>query len=452
MLPVLSPRPQRFRWVRTCSALIIAASTLVCTLLGAPAPAAADTLSTDVIYGQTAESRELAASEQPDISATQAIVMDDQGTVYFERDADEQVKIASITKIMTAIVALENADLSDTITVDHAAATIGESSAGLKEGDTMTLESALKALLIPSGNDAAMAIATCVGATIDPSSDDPYATFVQAMNDKAAELGLDAVFTNPHGLDFGDWEDDMHASARDVATMFRYAMQNDTFRSLDGADDNTITVTGADGTERQITLEVLNHILGQEGNIGGKTGTTPLAGTCFAGTFERDGDEVYVVVLGCADDDERFADTLALANWYYDHQQTIPLVSSPKSTGEGEPLVARATHTDWADKTVDIVAADPDATASYFDLGGELTLVVNVNELSGNVEPGDAAGTLTLYQGEAALASVDLVAAEEVRAPNPLEWLLIQFDRFTNIFTGEPNTAGPEILATVATK
>ncbi len=132
---------------------------------------------TDIVCGVTAEERGLADAELPDIEAAQAIVMDPNGTVYFERDADTQTKIASITKVMTAIVALENADLSTTITVDHAAATVGESTAHLQEGDTLTLETALRALLIPSGNDAAMAIATTVGAIIDPASTDPYATF-----------------------------------------------------------------------------------------------------------------------------------------------------------------------------------------------------------------------------------------------------------------------------------
>lgn len=182
-----------------CTLLLFAGSLMLC-----PAPAYAKVQTSDIVCGETAQERGLAESDLPDISAEHAMVIDAEGTVYFERDADEQVRIASLTKLMTAIVALENAELTDTITVDHAAATIGESTANLREGDTLTLETALRGLLIPSGNDAAMAIATSVGAIIDPSSDDPYATFVDAMNKKAEELGLDAVFANPHGLDFGD--------------------------------------------------------------------------------------------------------------------------------------------------------------------------------------------------------------------------------------------------------
>ena len=154
--------------------LLAVLSLACCVLLGTPALAGAETSMTDIVCGITAEERGLADAELPDIEAAQAIVMDPNGTVYYERDADTQTKIASITKVMTAIVALENADLSTTITVDHAAATVGESTAHLQEGDTLTLETALRALLIPSGNDAAMAIATTVGAIIDPTSTDPY--------------------------------------------------------------------------------------------------------------------------------------------------------------------------------------------------------------------------------------------------------------------------------------
>ena len=86
------------------------------------------------------------------------------GTVYFSRDVNAEVKIASLTKIMTAVVALENAPLDLIVTVDNEAATVGESSAGLLEGDTMSLETALYALMVPSGNDAGIAIAKSVGA------------------------------------------------------------------------------------------------------------------------------------------------------------------------------------------------------------------------------------------------------------------------------------------------
>lgn len=438
------------RAARSAVRLILVASLALTAALMLPAPAMAETRGSDVVCSQTADERGLAAEDLPDISARNAIVVRSDGEVYFERDADAQVKIASTTKVMTAIVALEHASLDTVITVDHAAATVGESTAHLREGDALTLGTALKALLMPSGNDAAMAIARSIGAIIDPASADPYATFIQAMNDKAAELGMGAVFTNPHGLDFGAWENDaMHASARDVATMFAYAMQNDDFREISASTDNVITVTGSDGTERQIELLERNEILGQQGNIGGKTGGTYEALSCFVGAFSRDGDEIYTVVLGCEDSDIRWADTLALANWYYAHMHTAPVLNSERTTAEGELLVARASADDWTDKTIDVVADDPEATVRFFDLEGELALDVELETFGGDVERGAEAGTLTLTQGDETLATIGLVTAESIQAPSLLEWGLIQLDRFVRLFTGEPATAPSEIFATV---
>ena len=133
-------------------------------LATAPAPALADQPDTDIICDIAESERQDPAEDRPDIDARNAIVVGKDGTVYYERDADAQIEIGSITKVMTAIVALENSELDDTVVVDRAAATVGQSSANLREGDVLTMEEALRGLLIPSGNDAAMAIATTVGA------------------------------------------------------------------------------------------------------------------------------------------------------------------------------------------------------------------------------------------------------------------------------------------------
>ena len=414
-----------------------------------PAPALADQPDTDIICGTAESERQDAAADRPDISAPHAIVVGKDGTVYYERAADDQTKIASITKVMTAVVALDNAPLDTTITVDHAAATVGQSTADLKEGDTMTLETALRALLIPSGNDAGMAIARTVGAIIDPSSDDPYAVFVDAMNKKAQELGMGSKFTNPHGLDFDGWEADMHSSARDVATMFSYAMRNEDFRAITASTNNVAHVTGADGTERDITMIERNKILGTNGNIGGKTGGTYDALSCFVGAFSReDGGEIYTVVLGCADDDVRFADTLTLANWYYDHIVDYPAITSDKIAANGQLLVARAADSDWTDKTIDLTAKDPAQTAQIFSLAGDVEQKLDLKTLSGNIKSGDDAGTLTLVQDGHTIATVKLVCAQDQAAPNPLEWCLVQLDRLFRLVTGQPRQAESSLVAT----
>lgn len=113
-------------------------------------PAYADALLTDQVLGTSAQERGLAIEEMPNILATHAIIMRPDGSVYYEREADSPIKIASTTKVMTALVALDHCDPSETLTVDHAAATVGESCVGLKEGDTLTLEQALTGLMVMS--------------------------------------------------------------------------------------------------------------------------------------------------------------------------------------------------------------------------------------------------------------------------------------------------------------
>ncbi len=206
------------------------------------------------------------------------------------------------------------------------------------------MEDALTGLMVMSGNDAATAIATTAGAQIDPTSDDPYAVFIEAMNEKAKELGCtDTVFENPHGLDFDAWAGNLHSTTRDITKVFAAAMQNEDFRAIDNSDRTSIPVTSADGSARTVNLVVRNQIHGQDGNIGGKTGTTDEAGNCFVGAFARDlGGEVYVAIFGAQTNEERFADTLTLANWYYDHMATVPFANTPVKRN-GIPLCGRGT-------------------------------------------------------------------------------------------------------------
>lgn len=407
-----------------------------------PSTSFAQVLTSDIILGASADARGIDASELPDISSPHAMVLSQDGTAYYERSANEAIKVASVTKVMTALVALENCNLLDTVTVDHVAATVGESSLGLLEGDTLTMEDALTGLMVMSGNDAATAIAIAAGSKIDPTTNDPYATFIEAMNDKASELGCtNTVFENPHGLDFDAWAGDLHSTTRDITTVYAAAMKNEDFRAIDNSDRASITVTSADGSSRTLPLTVRNQIQGQDGNIGGKTGTTFEAGNCFVGAFTREnGGEVYVAVFGAQDNDARFADTLALANWYYSHIVEVPIINTPV-VRNGVPLVGEAACFAWCDRTAAVTIKDPKTTFSVFSLGGELEQTISYDELNGAVEQGATVGSISFKQHNATVVQAELVATESVAAPNSLEWLLVQFDRLVRRFKGEPLTA-----------
>ncbi|MDD6399699.1 D-alanyl-D-alanine carboxypeptidase family protein [Collinsella sp. HCP28S3_H5] len=434
--------------VKRSAQLTVGLACAVALVAGIPSVAGAQVLTTDNICGKAADARGIAAEDLPDIDASNAFVMGKNGTVYYARSADEQVKIASITKVMTAILAVENCKMDEKITVSNAAATVGNSTAGLLEGDELTVEQALRGLMIPSGNDAAIALAEHVGKKLDPKTKDAVATFVKAMNEQAKKLGCTGtLFENPHGLDFDEWAGDMHSTAHDVALMMQEAMKDDTIREVMASKDPWIEVTGADGSDHSHSMDTHNVLLGQDGNIGGKTGTTDDAGYCFASAYNRDGDEIYTVVLNSSTTDQRFADTATLASWYYDHKVTVEIANTQKKTANGNPLMARVSQTDWTDKTIDATLADPTAQATVFSLAGEVTEKVSYDDLSGTVHVGDKVGSVTLKQDGTKIAVMDLVADEEGTGPNPIEWLLVKLDRLGRRIDNRPLTAESETVA-----
>lgn len=436
---------QKSRVTRYASLMAcVLACAFVITLV-APRWAFADVRSTDVICGETVEARGFPTGICPSIEANHAILVDDTGKVYFERSAHDPVKIASITKVMTAIVALEyDPTLSLEVYVTAEAAEIGESSAGLAEGDRMTMLNALTAMMVASGNDAAESIATSVGRQMLADegiavTDDGQCVqrFVQAMNDKAVAMGLEnTYFTNPHGLDDGVYAADMHSTAADVAAEVDYAMGNDVFRAIVRTSSTTVTAH-RDSENIEIELTSTDELLDTyAGTVGVKTGTTNEAGACFAGANDHDGHLFYAIVLDSTDEYQRFLDTADLWDWCYSHWVDYPLSHSEETMdaviGEVQasyPVIARVSHTDWPDQTVAATIADPQAVVHVFALDGNISQVAEFQQLTGNVHVGDTVGTLTFKQRNQVIATVDLVAAEDSWAPDPITGIGIWWQR-----------------------
>lgn len=443
----------RARMRQLACALLLGAALAFGGLL-APGAAWADVRKTDLVMGRTVEQRGLPAALCPNVAADYAVLLSSDGTVYFERDADTQARIASITKVMTAIVALDSgAPLDTPVTVSAKAAQVGESSAGLLAGDTMTLESALKGLMIPSGNDAAIAIAETLGPLL--GSGDAEAAFVAAMNAKAAELGMEgSLFANPHGLDNGSHAADMHCSARDVAIMCRYAMENETFRAIVAVDEASIPVTRVDGTAATVVLKSTDKLIGvYEGACGIKTGYTEAAGQSFAGACERGGEYLYAIVLHSTSEDQRFEDAEALYNWVYDNRVSYPLAHSDRTvtmTRDGEsrevPVVAEVALGAWPDKTVPATFADPDAAVEVFAPDGNVSQSFELFDVNGAVKAGDTLGRATFYQANEVVAMQDVVAAADAEAPGVFEGVGIWWDRLWRGLAGESTVAESVII------
>lgn len=257
----------------------------------------------------------LAFDTAPEISEAQAaIVCDSSGNVLWSSNADEEMGMASITKVMTAIVALDNGmDLDAPCTIDPVDLGPYSQTAGFVSTDTPTLRELLQVMLVYSGNDAACYVAQNVAGSLD--------AFVILMNEKAQELGLEHThFENPHGLE----EDGHYSTAGDLAILGRYALENYPF--IASTVRLGYTETYADGMPQ--TFDSTDYLLdAYEGALGIKTGSEK-AGYCFLGAARRNGATIYTCVLGCESDWGRWSDTIELLDWGYSVRSSRRIASS----------------------------------------------------------------------------------------------------------------------------
>lgn len=262
----------------------------------------------------------LFADAQVNVSAQSAVLINgNTGDILFEADAFTPRPIASLTKIMTAIIALEATSLEDVVTISEEAAGQEPSSCPLTAGDQLTMRDLLKCLLLQSGNDAAWAIAEHVAGNVDD--------FVQLMNDKARSLNLEqTTFSNPSGLD--EPSSNM-STAYDLAKLTQYAMTNDQFREISGeASYSTTTALGIPlaWAHKHRLVRNIDWV------VSGKTGFTSRAGRTLISVAEVDGVQLIAVTLNDAND---WDDHIAM--FEYGFGQFGINVTVPEDYLRGEP-------------------------------------------------------------------------------------------------------------------
>lgn len=239
----------------------------------------------------------LAARRAPVVSAQAFLLYDvDARQLLLSQNTEEALAPASLTKLMTALLTLEAADLTASVTI-QGSDLVGGASMGLQVGETVTVEQLLWGLLIPSGNDAAMALARHIAGS---ASD-----FVSLMNQRAQALGLTAThFVNPHGLDAAGHT----SSAADLLTLTQQNWRYPLFRQI--VATATTEVAGH-------SLRNTNEFVGVLANANGvKTGTTDQAGECLVAGLQDSGHQIFIIVLNSRD---RYADTEALYSYYQAH-------------------------------------------------------------------------------------------------------------------------------------
>ena len=274
------------------------------------------------------------AEERPETHAQACVLMYADGSCVYEKNADTRHLIASTTKLMTAILCVENGGLDEPVQIKAHHCEVEGSSMYLNTEKRYTVRELLLGLLLASGNDAALALAEHVS--------DSESAFVRRMNSKAAALGmLDTSFANPHGLDAMTH----YSTARDLAKLMLYCMENEVFRSL-------VSTHAAEISGQRFVNH--NRLLAEcPGCIGGKTGYTKAAGRCLVSCCERDGLRFVCVTLSDPDD---WRDHTRLYDWAYDSfvlrdvteelRLEVPVLSGSRSSirvtaGEPVPLLLR---------------------------------------------------------------------------------------------------------------
>ena len=230
------------------------------------------------------------------------------GRILYEKNGNKQTPMASTTKIMTAIVVIENANLKDTVTIDAKAAGTGGSRLGLKKNDKITVNDLLYGLMLRSGNDAAVALANYVGGSIEG--------FAKMMNEKAKEMGLkDSHFIVPHGLD----NEGHYTTAYELAKMADYALKMDKFKEIVSTKSTTININGYSRA-----INNTNQLLGSiSGVYGVKTGFTNGAGRCLVSACKKNQLDIITVIIGADTSKQRTSDTIKLIKYASENYNII---------------------------------------------------------------------------------------------------------------------------------
>ena len=339
-------------------------------------------------------------AEGLEISAPSAILMDAAtGTILFEKNADERLPPASVTKVMTLLLVMEALDSGrigwdDTVIASESAAAKGGSQVYLEVGEQMSMDEMLKSVVVSSANDCATALAEHVAGS--------EAAFVEMMNSRAQELGLtDTHYVNCTGLDDEPNAAEHLTTAHDIAVISRELLRHDEIRKyttiwMDTVRDGKF---GLSNTNKLVRF--------YEGTTGLKTGYTSTAGHCLSASAMRDGIELIAVVLNCGSSADRFQSAKALLDYGFANYA----LASAEPTEPLQPI-----HVTLG--TQDSLTPVLQQTAPILIEKGEqakITRTVSVcEEIAAPVAAGQQLGTLTMSAGERVLAEIPIIAPESI--------------------------------------
>ncbi len=363
--------------------------------------------------------------QEPSINSRAYVVIDRKSnTMLIGKNENQKKKMASTTKIMTALVVIEHCNLSDTVEISKKAASTGGSRLGLKTGDKITVSDLLYGLMMRSGNDAAVALAEYVSGSIHD--------FAKIMNAKAQELGLSNThFVTPHGLD----EDEHYTTAYELALLSNYALNNEIFTKIVGTKNYTITINGYPKS-----LTNTNELLGAlNGVYGIKTGFTNGANRCLVTACKRGNMDIICVVLGADTKKYRTTDSIKLIEYCFSNFTYVNI----------EEIISNDFKI-WKENTLSSFIILK-GKSNYLDLDYEniqypiipvrndlihnFNIIINYNSiLESPVSKGTSIGTITLELEGKTIYSGKIFIDSNIEKKNILDYLSYFYKNFSNIF------------------
>jgi len=372
-----------------------------------------------VVYAET----EAIPEELASLYAMSAVLIDgDSGRVLFEKQGKDIRPMASTTKIMTCIIALEQGNPDDIAAASAYASSRPKVKLGVQEGETYYLRDLLYSLMLESHNDAAVVIAEHIGGSVEG--------FAQLMNEKAKELNChDTYFITPNGLDatetLENGEEKMHSTtAADLARIMKYCInespQKDEFLNI--TQTTNYNFSNTEGTR---TFQCSNHnafLSMMDGAISGKTGFTNNAGYCYVGALQRDGRTFIVALLGCGwpnNKSYKWSDTKKLMNYGLEHYTYRDVFEKNKTF---DPVVVNDgipqswNSDDDAYETLKVDLSEEEQTLSVLlREDEEIDVRYDIpDQLKAPVKKGEKVGTVQYYLGEDLLGEYPIVTANTV--------------------------------------
>ncbi|MBQ7758426.1 D-alanyl-D-alanine carboxypeptidase family protein [Anaerotignum sp.] len=341
-------------------------------------------------------------ASEPNVAAQGAALIDGKtGRLLWEKNGEEPFAMASTTKIMTAILVLENTDLEDIVTISKNAAHQPEVHMDLKEGEQWKVGDLLSAMMLRSYNDAAVALAEHVSGDVE--------SFCERMTEKAKEIGaMETVFGSPNGLDSHLTDEQHHSTAYDMSLIAAYALENETFREIIAQGE--INVADLEGKHLCNVTNADRFLKEYQGALGVKTGYTNKAGHCFVGAAEREDVLLVSTVLGSgwgtAGKEKKWTDTKVLMDYGFETFHTYEAVKAEQIFGEVKIA-------DSPTELVETVLAEGYTALFSEEEIEELRLEADLpKEVEAPVEKGEKLGKATLWLEDEKLAEIDLLALE----------------------------------------